>query len=288
MKGIILAGGLGTRLHPMTIPVSKQLLPVYDKPMIYYPLSTLMLAGIRNILVISMPEEEPRFQKLFRDGSQWGLSIQYAQQSVPKGLADAFLVGEEFIGDDTVCLILGDNIFYGQNLTSQLQRAAEIKSGAIIFGYYVKNPQRYGVIEFDDNWNALSLEEKPVSPKSNYAAVGLYFYDNRVIELAKSLTPSARGEIEITDLNKLYLKEKKLKVELFGRGIAWLDTGTPQTLIDAALFVRTIEERQGLKIACIEEIAFRMKFIDKKQLEILINQNQNSEYSDYLLPLVGS
>ena len=236
MKGIILAGGLGTRLHPMTIPVSKQLLPVYDKPMIYYPLSTLMLAGIRNILVISMPEEEPRFQKLFRDGSQWGLSIQYAQQSVPKGLADAFLVGEEFIGDDTVCLILGDNIFYGQNLTPQLQRAAEIKSGAIIFGYYVKNPQRYGVIEFDNEGSVISIDEKPTHPKSNYAAVGLYFYDSQITEIAKSVKPSARGELEITHVNQHYIEKGQMAYDIIEGW--WTDAGTFESLSRACELVR--------------------------------------------------
>ena len=286
MKGIILAGGHGTRLHPITRPVSKQLLPVYDKPMIYYPLSTLMLAGIKEILLISLPDELPRFKKLLNDGSQWGMSIQYAEQAVPRGLADAFIVGEQFIGNDRVCLILGDNIFYGHDLTKLLKESSEITDGAIVFGYYVSNPQRYGVIEFDKNGNVLSIEEKPKIPKSNYAAVGLYFYDNTVIKIAKKIKPSARNELEITDLNKEYLIQGKLRVKLMGRGFAWLDTGTHNSLIDAALFVRTIEERQGLKIACVEEIAYRMGFINQQQLKKLATQQANSSYGNYLLDIV--
>lgn len=286
MKGIILAGGAGQRLHPITRVVSKQLLPIYDKPMIYYPLSTLILAGIREILVISTPEELPRFEKLLGDGSQWGIAFEYAEQPVPKGLADAFIVGENFIGDDMVCLVLGDNIFYGHNFAALVQESTELKEGAVVFGYYVGNPRRYGVVEFDKSGKVLSIEEKPQQPKSNFAVVGLYFYDNEVIEIAKNVKPSWRGELEITDVNNEYLKRGKLKVKLMGRGYAWLDTGTHNSLIDAALFVKTIEDRQGLKIACIEEIAFRMGFIDKSQFEKLIAAMGESNYREYLVKMM--
>jgi glucose-1-phosphate thymidylyltransferase len=286
MKGIILAGGSGQRLHPVTQAVSKQLLPIYDKPMIYYPLSTLMLAGIREILVISTPEELPRFERLMGDGSLWGVSFEYAVQPVPRGLADAFIVGERFIGDDEVCLVLGDNIFYGHNLAAMVQEAKQLKEGAVIFGYYVGSPRRYGVVEFDKSGHVLSIEEKPRQPKSNYAVVGLYFYDNNVIEIAKQIKPSRRGEIEITDVNNEYLKRGKLKVKLMGRGYAWLDTGTHDSLLDAALFVKTIEDRQGLKIACVEEISLRMGFIDAPQLEKLSNSMGQSSYRDYLVKLL--
>lgn len=286
MKGIILAGGSGQRLHPVTHAVSKQLLPIYDKPMIYYPLSTLMLAGIREILVISTPEELPRFERLMGDGSLWGVSFEYAVQSVPRGLADAFIVGERFIGDDEVCLVLGDNIFYGHNLAAMVQEAKQLNEGAVIFGYYVGSPRRYGVVGFDKSGHVLSIEEKPRQPKSNYAVVGLYFYDNNVIEIAKQIKPSRRGEIEITDVNNEYLKRGKLKVKLMGRGYAWLDTGTHDSLLDAALFVKTIEDRQGLKIACVEEIALRMGFIDASQLEKLSNSMGQSSYRDYLIKLL--
>jgi len=282
MKGIILAGGAGTRLHPTTRIVCKQLLPVYDKPMIYYPLSVLMLAGIREVLIISTPKDIDRFRDLFGDGGHLGLSVDYAVQHAPRGLADAFLVGESFIGKDSVCLVLGDNIFYGDGLTGLLANKASDVTGATIFGYYVKDPQRYGIVEFDAQGNVLSLEEKPEKPKSNYAIVGLYFYDNDVVEIAKNIKPSARGEIEITDVNKEYLKKGKLRVELMGRGFAWLDTGTHESLCDAAQFVRTIEERQGLKISCIEEIAFRRGFITLEQMEKLADSMKSSEYGQYL------
>lgn len=282
MKGIILAGGSGQRLHPITHAVSKQLLPIYDKPMIYYPLSTLMLAGIREILVISTPEELPRFKKLLGDGSQWGIFLEYAEQAVPRGLADAFIVGEDFIGNGNVCLVLGDNIFYGHNFATLLQESTKLTDGAVVFGYYVRNPQRYGVVEFDKSGKVLSIEEKPKQPRSNFAVVGLYFYDNDVIEIAKNVKPSRRGEIEITDVNNEYLKRGKLKVKLMGRGYAWLDTGTHDSLIDASLFVKTIEDRQGLKIACVEEIALRMGFVDKAQLEKHIRSMGKSSYREYL------
>ena len=282
MKGIILAGGHGTRLYPMTLPVSKQLLPVYDKPMIYYPLSTLMLAGIREILLISTPEELPRFRRLLGTGRKLGLKIEYRAQDQPRGIADAFIVGEEFIGSDPVCLILGDNIFYGHDLVSLLNKSSRLEKGAIVFGYYVKYPERYGVVEFDERKNVISIEEKPAKPKSNYAVVGLYFYDNSIIELARSIKPSARGEIEITAVNNEYLKRGEMKVELMGRGYAWLDTGTTDSLLDASMFVKTIEDRQGLKISCPEEIAFRKNYISRPELRHLADELSASDYGKYL------
>ncbi len=286
MKGIILAGGAGTRLYPITNVICKQLLPVYDKPMIYYPLSMLMLAGIREILIISTPQDIPRFKELFGTGDQLGLSFSYAIQEKPRGLADAFLVGERFIGDDNVCLVLGDNIFYGHGLPEMLREAAALREGAVVFGYYVDDPERYGVVEFDDSGNVISIEEKPEVPKSNYAVVGLYFYDRKVVEIAKRIKPSARGELEITDVNKEYLKQNELKVKLLGRGYAWLDTGTHKSLVDATLFIKTIEERQGLKISCIEEIAYRMGYIDSTQLERLAEPLKKSGYGEYLLKVL--
>lgn len=285
MKGIILAGGLGTRLYPATQVVCKQLLPIYDKPMIYYPLSVLMLAGIREILIISTPQDLPRFRTLFGDGHHLGLSFSYAEQKAPKGIAEAFLVGEQFIAGESVCLILGDNIFYGHNLSEMLQSAAQITAGAEVFGYYVRDPERYGVIEFDAQGKVLSIEEKPRQPKSNYAVVGLYFYDKRVVEMARSLKPSGRGELEITDLNSLYLREGRLSVRLMGRGYAWLDTGTHESLVDASLYVRTIEERQGQSIACIEEIAYTMGYITREELVNLAAPLEKSGYGRYLLRL---
>ena len=285
MKGIILAGGLGTRLYPATQVVCKQLLPIYDKPMIYYPLSVLMLAGIREILIISTPQDLPRFRTLFGDGHHLGLSFSYAEQKAPKGIAEAFLVGEQFIAGESVCLILGDNIFYGHNLSEMLQSAAQITAGAEVFGYYVRDPERYGVIEFDAQGKVLSIEEKPRQPKSNYAVVGLYFYDKRVVELARSLKPSGRGELEITDLNSLYLRDGRLSVRLMGRGYAWLDTGTHESLVDASLYVRTIEERQGQSIACIEEIAYTMGYITREELVNLAAPLEKSGYGRYLLRL---
>lgn len=285
MKGIILAGGSGTRLYPVTIPVSKQLLPVYDKPMIYYPLSVLMLANTRDILVITTPHDSESFKKLLGDGSQFGIRISYATQEAPRGLADAFIVGEKFIGGDSVCLILGDNIFYGQGLVEKLRAAAQRTGKATIFGYYVKNPERYGVAEFDEQMNVISLEEKPKNPKSNYAVTGLYFYDNDVVSIAKSIKPSARGELEITDVNKTYLERNQLVMEILGRGYAWLDTGTYESLLEAGSFVELMERRQGLKIACLEEIAYGMSFITRDQL---LNQGEkfkNSQYGQYLLDL---
>jgi len=285
VKGIILAGGLGTRLYPATQVVCKQLLPIYDKPMIYYPLSVLMLAGIREILIISTPQDLPRFRTLFGDGHHLGLSFSYAEQKAPKGIAEAFLVGEQFIAGESVCLILGDNIFYGHNLSEMLQSAAQITAGAEVFGYYVRDPERYGVIEFDAQGKVLSIEEKPRQPKSNYAVVGLYFYDKRVVEMARSLKPSGRGELEITDLNSLYLREGRLSVRLMGRGYAWLDTGTHESLVDASLYVRTIEERQGQSIACIEEIAYTMGYITREELVNLAAPLEKSGYGRYLLRL---
>lgn len=282
MKGIILAGGAGTRLHPVTKTISKQILPVYDKPMIYYPLSVLMLSGIREILIISTPRDIEFFKDLLGDGSDLGLSFSYEVQPEPEGLAQAFIIGEEFIGDSSVCMILGDNIFYGHGFADILVKSAELTSGACVFGYYVTDPQRYGVVEFDNNASVISLEEKPEKPKSNYAVTGLYFYDNTVIEKAKQLKPSKRGELEITDLNRLYLEENKLKVKVMGRGIAWLDTGTHESMLQASNFVATLEQRQGLKASCIEEIAYKKGFIDKKQLLVLAEKLGKSQYGNYL------
>ena len=285
-KGIILAGGSGSRLHPMTIAVSKQLLPVYDKPMIYYPLATLMQAGIREILIITTPTDAVLFESLLADGKRWGLEITYAQQPKPEGLAQAFIIGEDFIGDSRVCLILGDNIFYGNRIEDILKGAVEQRQGASIFAYHVNDPERYGVVVLDESQHAVDLEEKPVKPKSHYAVTGLYMYDNDVVDVAKSVKPSARGELEITDVNKVYLECGSLKVELFDRGTAWLDTGTIQSLLDAANFIRVLEERQGLRIACPEEIAYRQHFIDANQLEALAAPLKNSGYGQYLLQLL--
>ena len=285
MKGIILAGGKGTRLYPLTIAASKQLLPVYDKPMVYYPLSMLMFAGIREILVISTPDALPAFRELLQDGSQWGLKFAYAEQAEPRGLADAFLVGRDFIGDSPVCLILGDNIFYGEGMISLLQKCASLTEGAIIFGYRVNDPERYGIVEFDASENVLSLEEKPENPRSNFAVPGIYFYDNQVVKTAESVKPSARGEIEITDLNKIYLERRQLKVRIFGRGVAWLDAGTHESMLQAAMFIEAIQNRQGLMISCPEEIAFRMGYIDKDQLRKLGQALYGNSYGEYLLEI---
>jgi glucose-1-phosphate thymidylyltransferase len=287
MKGIILAGGRGTRLHPLTLTVSKQLLPVYDKPMIYYPLSMLMLAGIREILVIAMPDQLPAFHGLLGDGSKWGLNFEYAEQPEPRGLAEAYLIGEGFIGGEKVCLILGDNIFYGHGLPEQLRKGAALEEGALIFAYAVRDPERYGIVEFDRDGNVLSIEEKPLKPRSDYAVPGIYFYDNTVVQAAKGLLPSARGELEITDLNKVYLERGQLRVIEIGRGVAWLDAGTHASLLRAATFVQTLEERQGMMISCPEEIAYRMGFIDSDQLRSLAEEVSQNAYGEYLLRLAN-
>ncbi|EAE9359742.1 glucose-1-phosphate thymidylyltransferase [Listeria monocytogenes] len=287
MKGIILAGGSGTRLYPLTKAISKQMLPIYDKPMIYYPLSILMLAGIKDILIISTPEDTPRFKQLLADSDQLGINISYAVQEKPEGLAQAFIIAEDFIGDDSVSLILGDNIYYGQGLSKMLQRASAKKVGATVFGYHVNDPERFGVVEFDESMKAISIEEKPTEPKSNYAVTGLYFYDNRVVEIAKSIKPSERGELEITDVNKRYLELGELDVELMGRGFAWLDTGTHESLLEASTFIETIERRQNLKIACLEEIAYRMGYIDEAAVEKLAEPLKKNAYGQYLMKLIN-
>ncbi len=285
MKGIVLAGGLGTRLFPLTISVSKQLLPVYDKPMVYYPLAMLMLAGIRDILVISTPEAIPLFETLLKDGRQWGLNFSYAAQAKPRGLADSFIVGREFIGDDCVALILGDNIFYGTELPARLKRASRLKDGALIFAYPVRDPQRYGVVEVDENNHAVSIEEKPDQPRSNYAVPGLYFYDNRVVEMAAALRPSRRGELEITDINRIYMEKGELNVEVLGRGVAWLDAGTHESLLQAANFIQAVEDRQGMMISCPEEVAYRMGYITREDLLRLAGEMANNHYGKYLIDL---
>jgi glucose-1-phosphate thymidylyltransferase len=286
MKGIILAGGSGTRLNPATLSVSKQIIPIYDKPMIYYPLSVLMLSQIREILIISTPRDISLFKDLLGDGSQFGLSLEYAIQDEPRGLAEAFIIGEKFIGNDNVCLVLGDNLFYGNELPKKFIEAKSLSSGAVIFGHRVSNPDRYGVVQFDENLNVLSIEEKPLKPKSKFAVTGLYYYDNDVIDIAKSIKPSQRGELEITSVNEAYLKMKKLRLQVFGRGSAWLDTGTHSSLLEASNFVHAIEKRQGIKIACLEEIAFKNKWIDLKKLQISYESMRNSEYGQYLKQLI--
>jgi len=287
MKGIILAGGSGSRLYPLTLGVSKQMLPVYDKPMIYYPLSVLMIAGIRNILIISTPEDLPIFKRVLGDGRQWGMSFSYAEQPRPEGLAQAFIIGESFIGTEPVCLMLGDNIFYGQGLTNILRRAVRLTRGGLIFGYFVRDPERYGVVEFDADGKVTGIVEKPENPKSPYAVPGLYFYDSDIVDIARELKPSARGELEITDVNLAYLKRDDLRVELLGRGFAWLDTGTHEALQQAASYVQAIQERQGLKIACLEEIAFRLGYIDREQLMRLVSKYLKNDYGQYLLEVAG-